>query len=174
MSGVHFQTNTAQEYVHTPQKFVVNMARTKFDPLMSKGDGQIVQPQPSMTLHEINDLKQNQRFDVTALVGEMGEPRPINNNRVRQQVKLIDQSAPDSKVQETRWTFFSDATPSQKDRAMIDILRAVAGKGEPLTLFGLAGKKMDAGFSIENSGFLRCAGHGHKGSSAQQHCLDAP
>ena len=46
MSGVHFQTNTAQEYVHTPQKFVVNMTRTKFDPLMSKGDGQTVQPQP--------------------------------------------------------------------------------------------------------------------------------
>ena len=36
MSLVKFQTGTAQEYLHTPQKFVVNLSTTKFDPIMQK------------------------------------------------------------------------------------------------------------------------------------------
>ena len=91
MRDVKFQTATAQEYLHTPQKFVVNQNTTKFDPLMSRAQGEVVQGQPSMTLSEINDLTQNQRFDVTALVEQVGDPRPAKNNRVRRVVKIIDQ-----------------------------------------------------------------------------------
>jgi hypothetical protein len=151
MSAVHFQNNCAQEYLHTPQKFVVDLSSTRLDPLLSTGEGRVIQAQPSLTLSEINELQQNQRFDVIALVEQVGDPRPTQNNRVRRQIQIIDQSAPDSKVQETKWTFFSDTVPSEKDSATIDILRQVAGTTEPLAFFGLAGKKCKQGFSIENS-----------------------
>lgn len=151
MSRVKFQGNTAQEYVHTPQKFVVNLSLTKFDPLVSKVQGGVIQAQPSMTLSEMSDLKQNQRFDVTALVEQVGDPQPVKNNRVRRIVKLIDQAESDSKVQETKWTFFSHARSDKADSATIDILQQSAGSNQPLTLFALSGKKLGSGFSIENS-----------------------
>ena len=129
ISQVRFQTATAQEYVHTPQKFVVNLKQTKRNPLMSHKEGEIVQAQPSMTLAEINDLKQAQRFDVTALVEQVGEPRDAGKTgRVYRRVTLIDQSGKDSKVQQTVWSFLSDSTPNAKDRAVIDILREAEGK----------------------------------------------
>ena len=69
---------------------------------MSKKQGDVIQPQPSMTLFDINELTQNQRFDVTALV---------------------------------------------EDNATIDILRNAVRDKEPLTLFGLSGKKLGSGYS---------------------------
>jgi hypothetical protein len=88
---------------------------------------------------------------VTALIDEVGNPQPIKGNRLRRHVKLIDQSGKESKVQETTWTFFSDATPNSKDRATIDILHEYAGTDDPITFFALAGKKIDQGYSIENT-----------------------
>ena len=149
MSAVHFQSNCAQEYLHAPLKFVVDLSRTKLDPLLSKEDGQVIQAQPSLTLSEINELQQNQRFDVTALVEKVSDPRPTQNNRIRRHIQIIDQS--DSKVQVTTWTFWTDAVPSKEHSAMIDILRTVEGTARPLAFFALTGKKSGQGFSIENS-----------------------
>ena len=137
MSNVKFQTTKAQEYSHTPLKCVVNLASTTFDPRMSKTDGECVQPQPSMTLCSINDLTQNQRSDVTALVEEFQEvPQSLKNNRVKRVIKLIDQQSESaSKVQETKWNFYSDSPPSKKENATIDILRKSIGSIEPITSF---------------------------------------
>ena len=151
MSRVHFQSNCVQEYLHTPLKTIVDLSRTTMDPLLSSAEGEVIQPEPSLTLSEINEIQQNQRFDVIALVEQVGDPISAQNDRVRRQIQIIDQSAPDSKVQETKFTFFSDTVASEKDRATIDILQQVAGTTEPLAFFGLAGKKIDKGFSIENS-----------------------
>ena len=74
MSAVKFKPNTQQEFLQTPQKFIVNMSSTKFDPIMSTKDGETIQPEPSMNLSLLNDLQQNQRFDVTALVENVGNP----------------------------------------------------------------------------------------------------
>ena len=57
---------------------------------MSRNQGGVIQPQPSMTLFDINELTQNQRFDVTALVEEVDEPQSTKNSRSRQSIKLID------------------------------------------------------------------------------------
>ena len=142
MSAVHFQSNTAQEFVHTPLKFVVDLSSTRLDPLLSRAEGQIIQAQPCLTLSEINELQQSQRFDVIALVEQVGDPVPTQKaGRVRRQIQIIDQSAPDSKVQETKFSFFCDTEPSQKDLATVNILQQVAGTTEPLTFFGLSGKK---------------------------------
>ena len=149
MSAVHFQSNTAQEYLHTPLKFVVDLSRTKLDPLLSRAEGQVIQAQPSQTLSEINELQQNQRFDVIALVEQVGDPLPTQNGRVRRQIQIIDQSAPDSKVQETKFSFFCDTVPSEKDLATINILQQVAGTTEPLAFFGLSGKKSTKDFLLK-------------------------
>ena len=152
MSAVHFQSNAAQEYIHTPIKIVVDLGNTKLDPLLSRAEGQIIQAQPALTLSEINELQQSQRFDVIALVEQVSDSVPTQlPGRVRRQIQIIDQSAPDSKVQETKFAFFCDAEPSQKDRATINILQQASGTTEPLSFFGLSGKKVDQGFAIENS-----------------------
>ena len=152
MSAVHFQSNTAQEFMHTPLKFVVDLSSTRLDPLLSRAEGQIIQAQPGLTISEINELQQSQRFDVIALVEQVGDPVPTQKaGRVRRQIQIIDQSAPDSKVQETKFSFFCDTEPSEKDLATINILQEVAGTTEPLTFFGLSGKKINQGFAIDNS-----------------------
>ena len=63
MTAVKFHTGTSQEYIHTPQKFVVNLSTTKLNPLMSRKQGDVIQPQPCMTLFDINELMHNQRID---------------------------------------------------------------------------------------------------------------
>jgi len=71
MSQVEFYPNAAQAYLHAPLKLVVNLSRTKFDPVMNRTDGQEFQAQPAMTLSEIQELQQNQFFDATALVATL-------------------------------------------------------------------------------------------------------
>ena len=100
---------------------------------------------------EINELQQNQRFDVTALVEQVSEPCATQKDRVRRQIQIIDQSRLDSKVLEIKWTFFSNKKTSETDSATIDILRQSAKTTEPLSFFGLTGKKWEQGFSIGNS-----------------------
>ena len=151
MSAVKFHTGTSQEYIHTPQKFVVNLSTTKLNPIMSRNQGGVIQPQPSMTLFDINELTQNQRFDVAALVEEVDEPQSIKNGRFRQSIKLIDNAVDRENVVDTNISFFSDDPRTAKDNATIDILRTAVSDKEPLTLFGLSGKKLGNGYSIENS-----------------------
>ena len=90
MSAVAFQQSAQQEYLHTPIKFAVNMSNTKFEPLMHKNDGGAIHPQPSMTLCELNELQQTQRFDVTALVEGVEDPVTCKNNRAKRKIKVID------------------------------------------------------------------------------------
>ena len=105
MSAVKLQASTSQEYLHTPLMFIVSMSTAHFDPRMSDAQGIAIQAQPSMTLSDINELTQNQRFDVTALVEEAEDPRLVKNDRVRRTAKLIDQAESASNALETKWTF---------------------------------------------------------------------
>ena len=67
MSRVQFQSNAQQEYMHTPPKFIEQINGSTVDPLINATAEQIIQAQPGMTLSEIKELRQHQRFDVTAL-----------------------------------------------------------------------------------------------------------
>lgn len=151
MSKVEFQAGVQQEYLHTPLKFSVDLKKTKFDPLVNHGHGQVIQPEPAMTLSEVKELQQNQRFDVTALVSNISKPRNPTSNRMVQDVHIIDQSAGDAKVQELKWSFWSDSVPTARDRATINILREAQKAQQPLSFFALNGKKSPKGYSIENS-----------------------
>ena len=141
MADVKFKYNTQQEYVHTPLKLIVSMAGTKFENLVAAKEGEFIQPQPSMTLSMCNDLQQNQRFDVTALVEQIDEATPCKNNRVKRRIKLIDQNSDASKVNQTTWCFFSDQPPTKAEASSIDIMMQAMASKIPLTFFALAGKK---------------------------------
>ena len=81
MTNVQFQGNAIQEYMHTPLKVVVQMQSSKFDPILNASANQVVQPQPSMTLSEVKELTKRQRFDVTALLESVSEPRKKKRKR---------------------------------------------------------------------------------------------
>ena len=151
MSQVEFLPNASQAYLHAPLKQVVSLAKTKFDPLLHKADGQQMKAQPAMTLSEVQELQQNQLFDITALVAEIGEPTPAGSTgRHVRNIKLIDQSADGGKVQEVALSFFHDPTPSREERAMIDALDECRNGTVPLSFFAINGKKTDRGFSVAN------------------------
>ena len=104
MTSVQFQTNVKQEYMHTPLKCMVQIASSKFDPLLKSKDDQIIQAQPGMTIREVKELMQHQRFDITALVASVGEMRNATQERGVVKVTIIDDSAAESSVQELTWS----------------------------------------------------------------------
>ena len=152
LSRVQFQANAQQEFIHTPLKLLVQLGRSSLDPLLSQEDGQVVQPEPGMTLSDIKGLRQHQRFDVTALVSEVGETRNATTERQVTDIRIIDQSAPDSKVQEIKWSYWTNLIETQQESATMQILREAAGSGEALSFFALDGKSTRGkDFSVENS-----------------------
>ena len=148
MTNVQFQGNCAQEYLHTPQKFVIQIQGSKFDSLLNTSTHQIVQPQPSMTLKEIKDLTKHQRFDVTALVKSVGQPRNATDNRCVVDIIIMDESASEYAVQQLKWSYWMNMPPSTEQSATITILRESEGKEKPLSFFALDGKKTDKGFPV--------------------------
>ena len=109
-----------------------------------------------MTLNEIQDLEQNQQFDVTALVSELSEARAASTGRVVRDIKIIDQSGIDDKVQEIRVAFYHDSAPDQKTNAMIELVREAAGNSEPLSFFALSGKKVEGQFVVTTTKHTVC------------------
>ncbi len=139
ISKVSLLTETKQQYLHCPLKLVVNLARTQTDPIMAGTCGaHSLQPQPPMTLSQVQELTHTQRFDVTALVAGLDEnAREVNPRRKVINVRLLDASGPDNKPQEVTFGFFYDHPPDKDTRATIDILRP----GEALSFFALQGKE---------------------------------
>ena len=91
MSKTALKTNAKQEYIHTPLKMIVDMIGTKFDSILqgTVGDGTHLAPQPAMTVGGSKTLKTSQRFNITALVVSVSEPRPGGPQRKVRNVLLI-------------------------------------------------------------------------------------
>jgi hypothetical protein len=130
---------------------MVDLGKTHVDPLLEGCCGiDNLQAQPPMTLREVQELSQSQRFDVTALVARVDDnPREISAGRRVINVQLLDASGPGGTAQEVTFGFFYDHPPSSADCATMDILRKKGG--EALSFFALHGKKVDSSFSIETS-----------------------
>ena len=141
MTSVQFQTNVKQEYMHTPLKCMVQIASSKFDPLLKSKDNQSIQAQPGMPIREVKQLMQHQRFDITALVASVGEMRNATQERGVVKVTIIDDSAAESTVQELTWSLWTNINPTKEERATIDILRENIGTNKPISFFALDGKK---------------------------------
>ena len=77
MANVSLKADAKQEFLHTPQKIFVNLAGTKFDPLMvavASGDVAQPTPYPPLTVANCKGFQKTQRFDVTALVISLFPP----------------------------------------------------------------------------------------------------
>ena len=70
MEKTRLKTDVQQQYIHSPVKVFVELAGTKFDPLVvdGNGDAQQLAPDPPMSVADCVGLGQSQQFDVTALV----------------------------------------------------------------------------------------------------------
>jgi hypothetical protein len=164
MSKVSFVPNATQAYLHAPMKFVVNMQKSKLDPLLNKSDGQQMKAQPAMTLSEMKELQQGQLFDITALVAEISDPRPAGSTgRHVRDVKLIDQSAEGGRVQEVAVSFFTAPAPTQDERAMLEAITECKGKTSSLSFFALWQEDRSWVFCRQWQGHLHCESGGRKG-----------
>ena len=90
MSRIAF-VEAKSAYVSAPLKNVVDLAKTKMDPVI-KDQPSAAQPVPRSTVAGSSDLGANQCFDVIALVQEVGDTRPHANNRSSFVVKIFDGS----------------------------------------------------------------------------------
>ena len=67
ISKVALESSVKQEYIHTPIKLKIDLAKTKAEALLQQKQSETVQPCPSMSIKDRKKLQQSQRFDVTAL-----------------------------------------------------------------------------------------------------------
>ena len=151
MSKVGLENSIKQEYLHTPIKQKIDLAKTKADPLLQQNQGEIVQPSPSMSIKDCKMLQQSQRFDVTAIMDALSEIRAVTAERQVISVTLIDDSGDDGKPAQLTFSFFMDLPLSKEDTATMDILRgAQASESKQIfSFFALQGKRIQKGYSFE-------------------------
>ena len=64
----------------------------------------------------------------------------------------MDNSLGDGKVQELKISLFTDSNPTTKVAEALKLLLSAVGQNEPMSLFGLTGKKQTAAsYHVENS-----------------------
>jgi hypothetical protein len=151
ISKVALDKEAKQEFLHTPVKLRIDLSKTKADPLLQQKQDDILQPIPSMSIKECSKLQQSQRFDVTAFVEAVSEPRKVTDTRQAISVQLIDDSGDAGKAGQLTFAYFFDLPRGQADDAMIDILRSLPASAvkEPYTFFALQGKQADKGYAFE-------------------------
>ena len=151
VSKVALDNTVKQEFLHTPVKHKIDLAKTKADPLMQDKQAERVQPSPSMSITDCKKLQQCQRFDVTAIMDVLSETRSVNVTRQAVSVTLIDDSGDDGQPGQLTFNFFMDLPLSKEAAATMNILReAQAGSIKPVfSFFALQGKKTDKGYSFE-------------------------
>ena len=149
ISKVSMSSRTKQEYLHCPVRQVIALNKCHMDPLLQTGTGS-VQPQPSMSLKDVEKLTQSCRFDVTALVHSIGNPRAVTTSRKVMTVQLLDASGPDGKVQIVALSFFYSEPLEENERETMQFLNASVGKGA-YSFFALQGKQKETGYNIESS-----------------------
>ena len=81
LSKVALENSAKQEYLHTPIKHKIDLAKTQADPLLHKNQGETVQPSPSMSINDCKRLEQSQRFDVTAIMDALSDVRSVTPQR---------------------------------------------------------------------------------------------
>jgi hypothetical protein len=151
ISNVKLLSHHKQEYLHTPLKLVVELDKTQANPLLASAAINGIAPKPSMPLSSIKQLVQSQRFDITALIKSMDDPRPVGGGRQVSTIVLIDEADADGKIPQLKMSLFYGVPPSSKMSAMIDILRDAVDNSEAISLFALQGKKQDGGYTVNNS-----------------------
>ena len=151
MSKVSLDPRAKQEFLHTPLKMVIDMAKTRCEPLLQAKDGEILQPHPKMTLRDCLELQQTQRFDLTALVEDVTTERSVSDTRKVCSIKLVDASGENGKTKEMTLSHFYDYPVPASAGATIHILREAVKNQQAVTFFAIQGKKSEGAYSISSS-----------------------
>jgi hypothetical protein len=142
---------TAQQYLHTPIKWKVNLSNTATKPMMRTNEGEVVQACPAMTIKDCKRLQQSQRFDVTGIIDSFTEARRITDHRQVRTITIIDESGDDGKPAQLSISYFMNVPLNKEDNATVDALEeAVAGETKQVySLFSVQGCQRDKGYTFE-------------------------
>ena len=165
MSGTRLKSNVQQEYMHSSLKLVVDMNNTKFASLtpLALTDVKHLTAQPSMSVAHCKSLGSAQRFDITALVLQLSDPRPGGPDREVRDVTLIDgsKSKDTDKLVEMKISIFSDAGTSPQKERLLKLLTEVNGTDRAVSFFAIQCKMAKDGpdfgssrefFALESTG----------------------
>jgi len=167
MSGIRLKSSAQQEDMHSSLKLVVDMnsANTKFEALtqLALTDVKHRTPQPSMSVAHCKALRSAQRFDITALVLQLSDPRPGGPDREVRDVTLIDgsKSKDTDKLVEMKISIFSDAGTSPQKERLLKLLTEVNGTDRAVSFFAIQCKMAKDGpdfgsskdfFALESTG----------------------
>ena len=164
MSKVAFVEDAKAAYVSAPLKTVVDLSGTTMELCIGIASS-AVQPAPEATIAASSGLASNQFFDVTALVQEVQEPKPHENNRSSFVIKIhdasLDKDTQKVKVMPVRVFFNTENRPNTRSQ---NAGRALSGEGikalaekhlqekKALSFFAISGSQDDKGkFSFRTS-----------------------
>ncbi len=148
MSKVRFAAGKP-EYISAPLQILVDLQTTKMDPLLNEAQA-APEPQPVTSVASCLELRQVQRFDLTALVSSVSNPRKGGAEpRKAVDVILIDGSQGNGKTQQLKVTLFYDAvlgadpmgdlraSASGADALTYSACKAKLSKASPWNLLGI-------------------------------------
>ena len=141
-------SRSKQEYLHTPQKILVNFEKPKFDPLMAVSSGDVAQltPDPPLTVTNCKGFQKTQRFDVTAFEISLSTVCKDTEKREVRDIHLMDGSKfSNGKTGEIKVQFFYEKPPKIAEQEIIDLLGEVVGEPIPLSFFAVQGKQGETG-----------------------------
>jgi len=151
MNGTRLKGNNKQEFLHTPLKLVIDLAATKFDPILQR-DGEHLAAEPPMTTAQCRALRSPQRFDITALIDSIGDTRPGGPNRDVRDVILVDGSKDSSgKLVEVKLSYFTSTTTTEAEAGFLDLVTKASGTKRAISLFAIQGKPTEDGYNFSPS-----------------------
>ena len=153
MSNARLKTGLKQEYLHTPLKLVVDLNQTKLDGKLQSdsSDGKHLAPEPVMSVAQCKALRTAQRFDVTALVAEISDPRAGGAGREVRDVILVDGSkaSEDGKLMQIKVAFFTSSIPSARQTEYLKLVEDLNGTNRAGTFFAIQGRQKEDGYQFE-------------------------
>ena len=138
MKQIGFVKQSKSAYLSAPKRDVVDLALTTAEAVVGLGNACAVQPCPSGTVGEKLHLKQDQRFDLTALIKTISPVREAGSERRCFDVELIDGSMNEAKdkTQVMKITLFQS-----KQSHIEDECRSCMDQHVPITLLQMYGSK---------------------------------
>ena len=150
MKQIGFVRQTKSSYLSAPKRDVVDLACTTTQAVHGLGKASAVQPCPPGTVVEKLHLKEDQRFDLTALIKTMSAIREAGPERRCFDVELIDGSTNEAKnkKQIMKVTLFQP-----KESHIEDECRDCMNRLLPVTFLHLQGSKSAKGEFTFQSAF---------------------
>ena len=142
MKQFAFHKQSKSSYLSAPKREVVDLALTTAEAVVGLGKPSAIQPCPSGTVCEKLHLKQDQRFDLTALIKTISPVREAGSERQCFDLEFIDGSTNEAKdkTQVMKITLFQS-----KQSHIEDECSSCMAQHLPITLLQMYGSKSDKG-----------------------------